>query len=152
LNAPTIDQLKAATPPTESLATFLLQLPSTMEAQIFYALVLGSAIGLVGHYLRLWLEGEIEGCLADYLFKQTPKRTVLAIFAIVTWSAGEIGLGLFTTETGQFVGWGLVILSGIKTGYAGDSLVNKGQRPQWSPEQRADAAAADRQGTPTPAR
>lgn len=113
----------------ESLLDFLLALPTTMEAQIFYALVLGSALGMLAHYVRQWASRDVDSSLTDYLFRSNPKRTIMTVIGVIGWSAGEVSAGLFTTSGGAFVGWGLVILSGLKTGYAGDSIINKGKRP-----------------------
>jgi hypothetical protein len=110
----------------EPLWTFLAKLPFTYDAQIFYALLLGGLLGMVGHYLRRWGSGEIAGSLLDYMVRQHPRATLMAAAGIVTELAGEVGTGLFTTTEGAFVGWALVILSGIKTGYLGDSIANKG--------------------------
>lgn len=128
-DAQTIAQAKHG----QSLADFLLALPTTMEAQIFYALTLGCALGMIIHYVRQWASGNAEGGLLDYLFLAHPRRTVLTVIGVVSWSAGEVATGLFTTEAGDFVGWALVILSGLKTGYAGDSIINKGKPPPTAP-------------------
>lgn len=128
-NAQTIAQAKNG----QSLIDFLMALPATMEAQIFYALVLGCLVGMIGHYLRAYATGQITDCLGEYLFKTQARRTWLTLITVITWSAGEVSAGLFTTTDGTFVGWGLVILSGLKTGYAGDSLLNKGRAPSGAP-------------------
>lgn len=122
----------------QSLWDFLLALPFTQESQIFFALVLGSTFGMLVHYIRVWASGEAGGTLIDYLFRNHPRRTLLTIIAITGWSAGEVSTGLFTTAEGAFVGWGLVLLSGLKTGYAGDSILNKGKREEWTEEKRDD--------------
>lgn len=128
-NAQTIAQAKHG----QSLWEFLQALPATMEAQIFYALVLGCLVGMIGHYLRAYATNQITDCLGEYLFKSNARRTWLTLITVITWSAGEVATGLFTTTDGTFVGWGLVILSGLKTGYAGDSLLNKGKPASSAP-------------------
>lgn len=139
---PTVAQLAVAIPPQESLWRFLMQIPASSEAQIWYALVLGASLGMVIHYIRRWAEQEIAGSLWDYLFWQTPRRTLLSVLGILSWSAGEVAAGLFTTADGAFIGWALVIISGLKTGYAGDSLLNKSSRSQWTDDQRAQRLSA----------
>jgi len=134
MDAPSITEIKSI--PGESLWNFISQLPQTMEAQIFYALLIGSCLGLFGHYFKQWSEGGISGNLFTYLFRQNPRRSMLSLFGIITWSLGEVSTGLFVSDAGVFVGWALVILSGLKTGYAGDSLLNKGGRAEWTEEQR----------------
>ena len=141
MNAQTIAEAKVHT----SLWDFLLALPGTMEAQIFYALALGCALGTILHYTKQWLTQEASGSLWDYLFIQHPKRTAMAIFTVLSWSAGEVATGLFVTGDGVFVGWALVILSGLKTGYLGDSIVNKGNAGE-PPTQPNPAALAAQQG------
>lgn len=133
----------------DGLLDFLMQLPGTMEAQIFYALLIGSLVGMVAHYLVRWREGDIAGSLWAYLFYENPRRSILSIFGIITWSATEAATGLFFHE-GQFVGWALVIISGIKTGYAGDSLLNKGIRSVWSEDKREAREMLSRPETQTP--
>ncbi len=134
-----------------SLITFLLAYPSTQQAQIFYALLIGAVFGMLVNYLRRWLAEEISGSLVDYMFRQNPRRTMLAVFGIVSWCAGEVASGLFVTGGGEFIGWGLVILSGLKTGYAGDSLINKGGRTVWTEERRAAVQASQLAPAPTEA-
>lgn len=124
-SGPTMAQIQAQHPPAQSLWSYLAALPSSGEAQIFYALAVGSIVGMLGHYLKRWSTGEIAGNLVDYLFKQYPRRTALSVFGALTWCAGEVGSGIFLTDAGEFVGWGLIILSGLKTGYLGDSIANR---------------------------
>lgn len=139
----TIAEIKRAHP--ESLWSWIFNVPSTIEAQIFAALTIGSMLGMAGHYFRQWASGDIAGSLNEYLFTTYPRRTALAIFGAVTWSAGEVGSGLFITDTGEFVGWALILISGIKTGYLGDSLANRGARPA-TPTGEAAAATTPPQG------
>ena len=139
MQSPTIAQLKAQAP--ESLWHFLLSLPTSMEAQIWYALTLGAVLGMVGHYIRARVNGSISGSPVDYFFRDNLWRSIGAAIAVMGELVAEITSGLFFTDAGLFVGWAIVILSGIKTGYLGDSLVNKGQRVIWTEEQRESAGA-----------
>jgi hypothetical protein len=138
MDAPTIAQIKAI--PNDSLWQFLMQLPMTMEAQIFYALLIGNLIGMAGHYFKQWGTGEIAGNMWAYLVVEYPRKSMLSLFGIITLSATEVATGLFVTAEGMFVGWALVLLSGIKTGYAGDSLLNEGDRAVWSDTKRKATA------------
>ena len=135
--AQTIAEAKAATP--ESLLHFLMQLPMTFEAQLWYALMLGGVLGMIGHYIRGRSSGNIAGNPIDYFFRDNLWRSIGAASAMAAELFAEIGTGLFTSEAGLFVGWGIVLLSGLKTGYAADSLINRGSRIQWSDEKREAA-------------
>ncbi len=134
MNAPTIAQAKLES--SESLWQFLIALPTTMEAQLMYALVIGGIAGMGAHYVRGRASGNIAGGPLDYFFRDNVWRSVGAMGAVVGELFTEVGLGLFTTDAGAFVGWGVVLLSGIKTGYLGDSLVNKGTRQEWTEKKR----------------
>ena len=134
MDAPTIAQAKAAAP--ENLWHFLVSLPQTMEAQIWCALMLGGLVGMVGHYIRGRASGNIAGNPMDYFFRDNLWRSVMAVLAVAAELFGEIGTGIFTTSNGEFVGWGIVLLSGLKSGYGLDSLVNKATRPEWTPAKR----------------
>lgn len=134
--APTVAQAHRQ---ADGLLDFLLAIWSTQTAQMLYALLLGGAIGMFLHYARGRATGNIAGSPADYFFRNNVWRSVAAMSAVVAASFGEAGIGIFITDTGEFVGWGVVIMSGIKTGYVGDSLVNKGQRAEWT-EKKRDAA------------
>lgn len=138
----TIAQVIASSPSgaIEAPWHYLAGIPFTQQAYIFYMLTLGSIVGMIGHYISRWASGDIAGSLIDYLFRQEGRRTLLAVIGIVSWSVGEVSTGLFVNSEGIFVGWALVLLSGLKTGYTGDSIANKGTRPVWTPELRAAAA------------
>ncbi len=137
MDAPTIAQIQAAALPSESLWAFLAVLPYSQEAQIFYALLLSGTFGIAGHYLFKWLTGEIDGNLWEYLFVNYPKRTALSFVSYIGWIVGLVGTGLFVTKSGDFVGWGIVLVLGLTNGYSVDSLANKTQRKEWTPEKRA---------------
>ena len=126
----TIQQLRAATPPSESLGHFLQQLPFTIDAQAFYALVIAGLVGMLAHYCIKWAEGEITGSLYNYLFVDNPRRTVLAFMLLGGELLVEVASGMFISDTGQLFGWGTVMFSGLKSGYLIDSLANKGRDTQ----------------------
>lgn len=142
MNAPTIAQAKLEAP--ESLWHFLAALPGTMEAQIWYALLLGGVLGMIGHYVRGRSTGNIAGNPVDYFLRDNLWRSIGAAVAVATELFAEIGAGLFTTSAGAFVGWGIVLLSGLKTGYLGDSIVNKGTRVEWTEKKRDAVEVVDR--------
>lgn len=141
-NAQTIAQIKQQAPnlTPESLWHWASALPTSFEAEIWYALVFGAILGMFAHYLRGRSQNSISGSPLEYFLHDNVWRSVAAAMSIGAELFAEIGTGLFTTEAGAFVGWGIVMMSGIKTGYLGDSLVNKGSRIEWTPEQRAAVA------------
>ncbi len=131
MNGVPIKQLKADH--TESLWQFLAQLPGSMEAQILYALLLAGIVGMGAHYLMRWLNGEITGSLARYLFLDYPRRTLLAFAGVVGIALTAITSGVFETESGEFVGWLNVLWIGLTNGYASDSVANKGGKTNGQP-------------------
>lgn len=147
MNMQTVEQLKSVRPPSESLWHFLAGLPATMEAQILMALMLAGILGSVAHYLTRWAKNEIKGDLLSYLFIDNPRRSLLSAILLFSELVGEIGTGIFTSADGVFVGWGLVLLSGLKSGYAIDSIANKAERPAWTDEQRQSNAEASQPTT-----
>ena len=132
--AQTIAQAKSASP--ESLWHFLRALPVTMEAQIWYGLLLSGAVGIMAHYFHKWASDEIAGSLFDYLFRQHPKKTILSLSAYVAWTLSLVGTGIFQTGSGEFVGWSIVLILGLTNGYGVDSLANRGGRAVWDAETR----------------
>lgn len=135
MQAQTIAQAKAQDP--ESLLHFLASLPSTFEAQLFYALIAAGTLGMMANYAVKWAKNEIAGDLLDYLL-QNKRATALSFFTYVGISLAAIyGKSFTVTEADVFVGWGMVFWLGLLNGFGIDSIVNKGQRPVWTPEQRA---------------
>ena len=126
----TIAQVKAEAP--ESLWHFLGQLPVTLEAQQVYALMLSGLVGMAAHYLNKWATGQIEGNLWGYMFHDHARNTVLSVTAY-------IGFALTTVTSGALdgAGWFTALWMGATTGFAIDSIANKGTRPVWTPEQKA---------------
>lgn len=124
-----IAQTRAAhlPPASDSLWKFLAALPNTMEAQVFYGLLLSGTIGMAAHYFTRWAKGEIQGSLFAYLFDSYARRTSLALTVIVGMAITAITSNVFVTESGEFVGWLNVLWFGITNGYASDSIANKGQ-------------------------
>ncbi len=136
-NVQTIAQAKAATP---DLWHFLGALPFTQDAEIWYALCIGGFIGMVGHYIRGRASGDISGNPIDYFFRDNFWRSIGAAGAMASELFVEVSSSVFTTDAGIFVGWGIVLLSGLKSGYLGDSVINKGKRIEWTDQKREAAA------------
>lgn len=140
MDSKTIAQVKAEGP--QSLWDFLSQLPGTMDAQIWYGLLLGGLIGMALHYAIKMRTGEVGGNPIDYFIKTSPWRTIGALAAMASWAFGEVLTGIYVNGDGIFIGWAAVLISGIKNGYLGDSIINKGERAVWTEQQRQDVAAA----------
>ena len=79
-------------------------------------------IGMIGHYLKMWLRDEITNNLFAYLFKDKPKNTFLAIFALVGANGTAFLLGQLDTLTVA-----QLILTGFMVGYTCDSALNNGK-------------------------
>lgn len=136
MNAQTIAQVKAQAP--ESLWNFLGNLPFTMEAQIFYGLMLAGTLGMIANYIVRWARSEIRGSLYAYLFEQNPRGTVLSLCTYTGMALAAIASNAFHFGEGAaFVGWGWTLWMGASNGFVIDNIANKGQRPVWSPEKRA---------------
>ncbi len=136
MDAQTIAQVKAEAP--ANLWHFLLNLPATQEAQLFYALMLSGTLGMIASYVMKWAKGEIGACLGEYLFRQNLRATVLSIATYTGTTMAAIYAGAFHVgDQGVFVGWGMVMWLGALNGFGIDAIVNKGQRAVWTPEQRA---------------
>jgi len=132
----TIQQIRAAEP--ESLWHFLQQLPHSFEAQILLGLVLAGVAGMLLSWLAKWSAGEAHG-LIDYCFKNQIKRSVASALTFLGIVFGAITSDMFTSSSGEFVGWMNVLVNGFAVGFGSDSAINKGNRVAWSDEKRARA-------------
>lgn len=128
--APTDVKIAQLPAPSESLWHFLSALPATAEAQILYALLLSGVVGMMSHYFTRWAKGEIAGSLFAYLFASSVRHTALAFIVMMSSAITAITSGVFTTESGAFVGWLNVMWFGITNGYAADSIANKSDPQQ----------------------
>lgn len=138
MDAPTIAQVTAAAP--GDLGTFLKGLPATQEAQIFYALMGAGSAGMAANWVTRWTRGEI-GNLFQYLFNQNARATVGSFLTFAGTGMAAIYAHAFNVGPDSlFVGWGMVLWLGAVNGFAIDNIVNKGQRPVWTAEQRAAKA------------
>lgn len=133
--APRIAEIRG----NESLLAFLQRLPGTFEAQIFYALVLFGLVGVFVNYFVRWLKKDIAGSLFAYLFRDNVRGTLLSFVSAVGTGLGGISIGFFETPDGQFIGWMNTMIVAFGNGFFWDTIANKGQRPVWTPEQRAAA-------------
>lgn len=139
LTAQTVANTKAIEP--ESLLHFLLALPSSFEAQLFYAMLIGGAAGMLANYTVKWFRKDSGGGLLAYLFRDHVKRTMLSVFSMVGAALGVVASGVFETPSGEFVGWFIVLYTGATTGFTIDAVANKGKRAEWSAEKRAEVTA-----------
>lgn len=120
----------------QGLWNYLAQLPFTLEASMMYALVLGGTLGMIGNYTIKWLRGDIEGSLIDYCFRYHFKATLLSFFGFLGLAITSVYSGIFTSESGGFVGWANVLWFGLTNGFAVDAIANKGKRAVWTAKKR----------------
>lgn len=134
MNGQTIAEAKLAAP--ESLWHFLLSLPGTIEAQQLYGLMIAGTLGMIANWLVKWLRGDIAGSLWCYLFHQNVRGTVLSLFSFIGLALTSITANVFVAEGGAFVGWTNVLWFGLTQGFAVDAIANKGDRKQWTDDER----------------
>ena len=140
--AQTIAELKS-TGQAESLWHFLSQIPASMEAQIFYGVLLFGVVGIVGSWLVKWSQ-DAAGGFIDYFFRTSFRRTVATLCAYVGAMATGIGTQVFFTEVGGqevFVGWLNVAWASLTTAFAADMGINKGARKVLTEVERAAVRA-----------
>lgn len=102
----------------------MIDLTNPLDLSLFAALV--AQAGMFSHYLKKWLRKEIEGSLVDYLWRDHPRETALAMFTLY----GIVGSAILS---GQFDGLTVqqLVLSAWLLGYTVDSAMNKGApKPQ----------------------
>lgn len=133
--APRISEIKQGA--GESLWDFLMRLPMSFEAQIFYAVVLFGGVGMFSNYAVKWMRKEIAGSLFKYLFLCNLRGTLLSFSTTVGIGIAAITGGVFETGSGEFVGWFNVLWVSLTNGFMWDAALNRGQRDVWTPEQRA---------------
>lgn len=109
----------------ESLWDFLSKLPTSKDAQIFYAILFGNVLGAFGNYFYRWQAADGDDGLWQYFAAQGKKKAWFVIGSIIIYSGVEVESGLFVTAGGIFIGWSLVIISGVKTGFMGASFGTK---------------------------
>jgi hypothetical protein len=128
MNAQKIADLKVEH--TQSLSDFLMALPASMEAQIFYAIVLAGVLGVFFNYAVKWMKKEIAGSLTAYLFHDNVRATLLSVCSTV--GAGVVGItsGMFETPDGSFIGWFRTLVLAFGNGFFWDAVVNRGASPK----------------------
>lgn len=126
-NAQKIGEIKGG---SESLISFLQRLPSSFEAQIFYAVVLFGAVGMFTNYSIKWMRSEISGSLIKYLFFDNFRGTMLSFCTTVGIGIGAITGGVFETASGEFVGWFNVLWISLTNGFMWDAALNRSQTAQ----------------------
>jgi hypothetical protein len=115
----------------ETLWHFLEQLPSSLEAQQFYGLLIAGTLGIIAHYVMKYLYGEV-------LFRKRFKRVLASWLMFVGSCAGLVAAGVFTTDSDGFTGWFSVLIQGFTAGLGIDAIANKSSKEVWSEEKRAE--------------
>ena len=99
-------------------------------------MLLGAGLaGASANYLYKWMRDEITGSLIVYVTEQYPKRTMLALATYFSYCVATV-----LSPVLDGAGWGVVLNMGFTTGFAIDALVNKAERKEWTPEERAAKA------------
>lgn len=99
----------------ETLLAFLKRLPTSFEAQVFYGLFLSGAVGMIGSWLWKWSKGKADG-FAHF----TLKYIVSQVLWLTGSSIGVIAATGFQTDSGEFFGWIMVLITGGSLGYNGE--------------------------------
>ena len=115
---------QAASAPTDGahfLAASINTLLNPADSERLLVFTLVALGGMVFHYIKRWVRGEIPGGLLRYFFRDYPRQTAAAFGTLL----GTIGTMFLT---GQLSGLELnqLILMAVTTGYTVDSVTNKG--------------------------
>jgi hypothetical protein len=92
-------------------------------------------VGMIGHYVKKWLRGEIEGNFVDYMFRRKPKATALALITL-----GSAALTALLANQLDNLTASQLITSAFTAGYACDSAVNDSTSPEGKDQAVADAS------------
>ena len=114
----------------ETLWAFILRLPLSFEAQVFYGLFFAGVCGAATSWLWKWANGNAEG-----IHHFTLRYTIGQLLWLAGSAIGAITTVGFATETGEFFGWLSVLWTGALAGFGGE--VKNTKRP-WTLEQRAE--------------
>lgn len=128
---------KIADIPEQSLVQFLVALPASFEAQVFYMIVVCGCLGVFFHYAVKWMRKEIAGSLFKYLFRNNLRGTLLSATLTIGAGAAGIAIGMFEEAGGQFIGWYKALVLAFGNGFFWDVIANKGTRAVWTAEERA---------------
>lgn len=115
---------------SEGFGDFLLRLPFSFQAQVFYALSGTALLGALGSWLWKWSQGATSGWRHF-----TCRYIVGQVLWIIGGSLMTINTVEFHTESGEFFGWMSVIITGGFMGFSGE--IKTGERKSWSPAERA---------------
>lgn len=126
---PKIQEIKA----TETLWVFLLKLPASFEAQVFYGLVGSGIVGALSSWLWKWAKGEAAG-----VGHITLRYGLGQVLWLIGSSIGAIATVGFMTPAGEFFGWLSVLWTGALAGFGGEV---KTEKKVWTDEERAANAA-----------
>ena len=77
--------------------------------------------GMLAHYVKKWLRGEIAGDLVTYFVRDYPKRT----FGAVATLMGTV-VAMFLSNQLDGMDIKPMLMLALTTGYAVDSIANKG--------------------------
>ena len=84
-----------------------------------FIFILTGLLGMLAHASKKFLANELQGSIFEYVFKNNPKRTWLAIM-------GGLGASITIILSGQVpVQAGAFLLLAFTTGYTADSAINK---------------------------
>lgn len=136
--APTVAQLNAERIDNpQGLLHFLLQIPTSHEAAIFYAGLLAMLAGFFASWITKYAVAKvIDDTLVDYFFRVHKRRTLGVFASYVGTLLFAISTGLFD-NAGAFTGWYNVLGWAFTAAMAADGTLNKGTQGEWSPAQRA---------------
>lgn len=129
----------------QSLWVFLATSYGSIAAQVSGWSAFWCVLGLFGNYAVRWSKDEIVGSLWCYLYHQNVRRTVLSMMSCISAVVALMMSNEFYID-GVFVGWIKVAYTSFGVGFLVDNVVNKGERKEWSPQERdakAIIAAAD---------
>lgn len=118
-------------PEQGNLLDYVRAVLKSRELIKFGVLVVCGLLGMIGNYGYKWLRDETRGGLYDYMFGSYPKRTLLALVAVISWATITIG-----TPIAEGMGWSALINLGITTGFAFDVVLNKSEKVVWTEEER----------------
>lgn len=128
----------------ESLWQFLQALPKSREAELFWGLMIGGTIGMIGHYVLKWTRNEIVENLFVYLWINK-RSTLYSFFSYVGVAIAAIGSNAFTVDVlvlgikkQVFVGWKVVLWMGVTNGFTIDAIVNRTKRAEWDWNKRLE--------------
>lgn len=136
--APTVAELNAQrSEGLEGLLQFLVSIPTSHEAAIFYASLLAMLVGFFASWLTKYaLVKTVDDPIIDYFFRSHSRNTLGTTCAYLSTVIGAIATGTFD-NSGVFTGWQNVFAFCLTAAMAADGTINKGTQGAWTPAQRA---------------